>query len=107
MRDPIPQPERDMGLRHLTAAPAVLSSEAPGMMDNYAVRRVVSRFFPNYDRVLADRLIAWLNDCGYAIVPRHAYSNPTPLKPSACGEGPATRATDRRAVQSVSRSGIA
>jgi hypothetical protein len=31
-------------------------------------REAVARALPTYDRAMADRLIAWLNECGYQIV---------------------------------------
>ena len=36
----------------------------------FRTREAVSRFFPSYDRQSADRLISWLETCGYEIVPR-------------------------------------
>ncbi len=31
-------------------------------------RQVIARSYPTWDYVMADRLIAWLQDCGYEIV---------------------------------------
>lgn len=31
-------------------------------------REAVARALPTYDRAMADRLIAWLDECGYQIV---------------------------------------
>ena len=31
-------------------------------------RQAIARSFPTYDNAMADRLIAWLDHCGYAIV---------------------------------------
>lgn len=31
-------------------------------------RQVIARSYPSWDYAMADRLMAWLDDCGYAIV---------------------------------------
>jgi hypothetical protein len=31
-------------------------------------REAIARAFPNYDHQMADRLISWLDQCGYQIV---------------------------------------
>lgn len=31
-------------------------------------RQVIARSYPSWDYAMADRLIAWLDDCGYEIV---------------------------------------
>ncbi|MGC2084805.1 MAG: hypothetical protein WA702_15785 [Bradyrhizobium sp.] len=31
-------------------------------------RQVIARSYPTWDYAMADRLIAWLQDCGYQIV---------------------------------------
>ncbi|WP_407154963.1 hypothetical protein [Bradyrhizobium sp. STM 3557] len=31
-------------------------------------RQVIARSYPTWDYAMADRLIAWLQDCGYEIV---------------------------------------
>lgn len=34
-------------------------------------REAIARAYPGYDRSMADRLIAWLDECGYQIVDKH------------------------------------
>ena len=34
-------------------------------------REAIARAYPGYDRSMADRLIAWLDECGYEIVEKH------------------------------------
>jgi hypothetical protein len=34
-------------------------------------REAIARAFPNYDHQMADRLISWLDQCGYQIVEKH------------------------------------
>lgn len=34
-------------------------------------REAIARAYPGYDRSMADRLIAWLDECGYQIVEKH------------------------------------
>ena len=39
----------------------------------FSVQEAVARFFPagaDYDRKEAERLICWLDSCGYAVVPK-------------------------------------
>jgi hypothetical protein len=39
----------------------------------FSVQDAVARFFPagaDYDRKEAERLISWLDSCGYAVVPK-------------------------------------
>jgi len=39
----------------------------------FSVQEAVARFFPagaDYDRKEAERLISWLDSCGYAVVPK-------------------------------------
>jgi hypothetical protein len=38
------------------------------MMRKLIPREAVARAFPSHDRQMADRLIAWLDHCGYQIV---------------------------------------
>ena len=96
MRDPIAPPERQIGVHD--GVYDIVGGAAPwthvGMVDDYAVRRVVSRFFPNYDRVLADRLIAWLDNCGYRIVLKRDYVS-QPVVPTVSGEWPLAPAIER------------
>jgi hypothetical protein len=40
----------------------------------FSAREAIARSYPTWDNAMADRLIAWLDHCGYAIVekgPRH------------------------------------
>jgi hypothetical protein len=42
-------------------------------------REAIARSFPTWDRAMADRLIAWLDHCGYAIVEKpHAEASLVP-----------------------------
>jgi hypothetical protein len=34
------------------------------------IRESVSRFFPGRDKEAADRLVKWLDQCGYRIMPK-------------------------------------
>ena len=34
----------------------------------FSVREVIARSYPTWDHAMADRLIAWLDECGYQIV---------------------------------------
>jgi hypothetical protein len=34
----------------------------------FSARDVIARSYPTWDKAMADRLIAWLDHCGYAIV---------------------------------------
>ncbi|WP_316186343.1 MULTISPECIES: hypothetical protein [unclassified Bradyrhizobium] len=38
------------------------------MTRKLSVREVIARSYPSWDYALADRLIAWLDHCGYEIV---------------------------------------
>ncbi|WP_316168890.1 MULTISPECIES: hypothetical protein [unclassified Bradyrhizobium] len=33
-----------------------------------SAREVIARSYPSWDNAMADRLIAWLDECGYQIV---------------------------------------
>jgi hypothetical protein len=46
-----------------------------------SAREVIARSYPTWDYDMADRLIAWLNECGYQIVEKQ-YADAT-LVPSA------------------------
>jgi hypothetical protein len=46
-------------------------------------RQVIARSYPSWDYAMADRLIAWLGDCGYEIVEKDASGKLAPLAPSA------------------------
>ena len=38
------------------------------MSRKFSAREVIARSYPTWDYAMADRLIAWLDHCGYAIV---------------------------------------
>jgi hypothetical protein len=38
------------------------------MSSKLTPRQVIARSYPTWDYAMADRLIAWLDDCGYTIV---------------------------------------
>ncbi|MGC2777785.1 MAG: hypothetical protein WA418_19335 [Bradyrhizobium sp.] len=38
------------------------------MSRKFTAREVIARSYPTWDHAMADRLIAWLDDCGYVIV---------------------------------------
>jgi hypothetical protein len=38
------------------------------MSRKFTPRQVIARSYPTWDYDMADRLIAWLDDCGYQIV---------------------------------------
>ena len=44
-------------------------------------RQAVARSYPGWDYAMADRLIAWLDDCGYAIVEKDAGHKEASLVP--------------------------
>ncbi len=50
----------------------------------FSVQDAVARFFPagaDYDRKEAERLISWLDSCGYAVVPKAVTATePTPKR---------------------------
>jgi hypothetical protein len=48
-------------------------------------RQVIARSYPSWDYAMADRLIAWLDDCGYQIVEKdstHSAHTDASLVPS-------------------------
>ncbi|CCD92588.1 conserved hypothetical protein [Bradyrhizobium sp. ORS 375] len=45
-------------------------------------RQVIARSYPTWDYAMADRLIAWLDDCGYEIVEKAAHPDAS-LVPAA------------------------
>jgi hypothetical protein len=51
-------------------------------------REAVARAFPSYDRAMADRLITWLDHCGYQIVEKDHVSvvPPNPSEEELPGE---------------------
>jgi hypothetical protein len=42
----------------------------------YSVREAVARGYVGWDLVQADRMIAWLDECGYAIVSKADLKSP-------------------------------
>jgi hypothetical protein len=49
-------------------------------------RQVIARSYPTWDYAMADRLIAWLDDCGYQIVEKQQAHEGAPLVPAASDE---------------------
>jgi len=45
-------------------------------------RQVIARSYPTWDYALADRLIAWLDDCGYQIVEKSVPHRESSLVPT-------------------------
>ena len=45
-------------------------------------RQVIARSYPTWDYAMADRLIAWLDDCGYEIVEKSSAHEHASLVPS-------------------------
>jgi hypothetical protein len=46
-------------------------------------RQVIARSYPSWDYAMADRLIAWLDDCGYEIVEKGVAHPDASLVPAA------------------------
>ena len=46
-------------------------------------RQVIARSYPTWDYGMADRLIAWLDDCGYEIVEKGVTHRDASLVPAA------------------------
>ncbi|WP_024507056.1 hypothetical protein [Bradyrhizobium sp. ARR65] len=44
-------------------------------------REAIARAYPGYDRTMADRLIAWLDACGYEIVEKDHDVSVAPSQP--------------------------
>lgn len=53
------------------------------MSRKLTARQVIARSYPSWDYDMADRLIAWLEDCGYEIVEKDASSKQASLAPFA------------------------
>jgi hypothetical protein len=51
------------------------------MVRKLTPRQAVARSYPGWDYAMADRLIAWLDHCGYAIVEKHAGHKEASLVP--------------------------
>ncbi|CAL78049.1 hypothetical protein BRADO4301 [Bradyrhizobium sp. ORS 278] len=50
-------------------------------------RQAIARSYPTWDYAMADRLIAWLDDCGYEIVEKAAHPDAS-LVPATEDEPP-------------------
>lgn len=46
-------------------------------------RQVIARSYPSWDYAMADRVIAWLAECGYEIVEKDSSAGPGSPIPSA------------------------
>jgi hypothetical protein len=46
------------------------------------LREVIARSYPTWDRAMADRMIAWLDHCGYAVVEKDPLPNEASLVPA-------------------------
>lgn len=46
-------------------------------------RQVIARSYPSWDYAMADRVIAWLADCGYEIVEKDGNAGQASHGPSA------------------------
>jgi hypothetical protein len=49
-------------------------------------RDVIARSYPGWDADLADRLIKWLDHCGYAIVEKSHGHDQTTLEPATAAQ---------------------
>ncbi|WP_315717674.1 MULTISPECIES: hypothetical protein [unclassified Bradyrhizobium] len=56
-------------------------------------RQVIARSYPTWDYAMADRLIAWLDDCGYEIVEKGAAHLDASLVPAAPESTPSHEST--------------
>ncbi|NPU13085.1 MULTISPECIES: hypothetical protein [Bradyrhizobium] len=45
-------------------------------------RQVIARSYPTWDYAMADRLIAWLQECGYEIVEKETVHRDASLVPN-------------------------
>ena len=64
------------------------------MSHKLTARQAVARAFPTYDYVMADRMISWLEDCGYEIVEKDESDTGASLVPAG----------DRKTVPELERS---
>lgn len=55
-----------------------MSQVGRNMSRNLSPRQVIARSYPTWDYAMADRLIEWLDDCGYQIVAKAVAGNATP-----------------------------
>lgn len=58
------------------------------MSRKFTPRQVIARSYPTWDYAMADRLIAWLDDCGYQIVEKEQTHKAASLVPAASEEQP-------------------
>ena len=56
-------------------------------------RQVIARSYPTWDYAMADRLIAWLEDCGYEIVEKGATHRDASLVPASPESAPSLEST--------------
>jgi hypothetical protein len=49
-------------------------------------RQVIARSYPSWDYAMADRLIAWLDECGYEIVEKPTSHQDASLVPASESE---------------------
>jgi hypothetical protein len=56
-------------------------------------RQAIARSYPTWDYAMADRLIAWLDDCGYEIVEKHVSHPDASLVPAAPEPAPTLEST--------------
>jgi hypothetical protein len=49
-------------------------------------RQVIARSYPTWDYAMADRLIAWLADCGYEITAKEAIAAHATMIPPAADD---------------------
>lgn len=56
-------------------------------------RQVIARSYPTWDYAMADRLIAWLEDCGYEIVEKGATHRDASLVPATSESVPSLEST--------------
>jgi len=56
-------------------------------------RQVIARSYPTWDYAMADRLIAWLDECGYEIVEKGAAHLDASLVPAAEETTPSLEST--------------
>ncbi len=66
-----------------------------------SVREAVARSYPGWDRAMADRLLAWLDRCGYVVVEKDRGFAEATLAP--VGEGVAVPASSATASPLAAR----
>ncbi len=53
------------------------------MARKLSIREVIARSYPSWDYAMADRLIAWLDHCGYEIVEKKPERTAAPVTDDA------------------------